>query len=208
MIEDNSIRRSYNSPLRSQQLKITREKIMHAVAELISEGYILTFSIKDVAERAGISYGTVYRHFPTRESLLDGLYEFATEVLEQDFSLKSFAFDELSEVTKKTGEVFERSSTILQAFTMVLATNNIQPQSRRKRDQKYLDMVKKNAPSLPTEAAKQAAAIIAHLHSSLTWVTLRQRFDFGAEDTADALEWVLKLIIQDLIQKNEVYKNQ
>lgn len=208
MIEDNSIRRSYNSPLRLQQLKITREKIMHAVAELISEGYILTFSIKDVAERAGISYGTVYRHFPTRESLLDGLYEFATEILEQDFSLKSFAFDELSEVTKKTGEVFERSSTILQAFTMVLATNNIQPQSRRKRDQKYLDMVKENAPSLPTETAKQAAAIIAHLHSSLTWVTLRQRFDLGAEDTADALEWVLKLTIQDLIQRNEVYKNQ
>lgn len=208
MIENDSIRRSYKSPLRLQQLKITREKIMYAVTELISEGCILTFSIKDVAERADISYGTVYHHFPTRESLLEGLYEFATEILEQDFSFKSLAIDGLPEVTKKTGEVFERNFGILQAFTTVLATKNIQPRSRRKRDQKYLDMVKKNAASLPAGAAKQAAAIIAHLHSSLTWVTLRQRFDLGAKDTADALEWVLKLIIQDLLQRSEVSKNR
>jgi len=208
MLEDDSIRRSYNSPLRLQQREITREKIMHAVAEIISEGYILTFSIKDVADRAGVSYGTVYRHFPTRESLLEGLYEFATEILEQDLSLKSFAINELSEVTKKTIEVFERNSTVLQAFTMVLATNNIQPQSRRKRDRKYLDIVKKNAPSLPTETATQAAAIISHLHSSLTWVTLRQRFDLSAKETANTLEWVLRVIIQDVMRQNKVFEDQ
>ncbi|MCB1015943.1 MAG: TetR/AcrR family transcriptional regulator, partial [Acidimicrobiales bacterium] len=33
------------------------------------------FSVQGVADRCGISHRTVYRHFPTRESLLDGLVE-------------------------------------------------------------------------------------------------------------------------------------
>lgn len=208
MIEDEATRRSYNSPLRLQQRRITRNKIMNAVAEIINEGHILTFSIKDVADRAGVSYGTVYRHFPTRESLLEALYESASELVGKELSLKSLAIDELPEVTRKAVEVFEENPTMVQAFTTVLAANNIQPQSRRERDQKYLEMVKENASFLSAEDARQGAAIISHLHSSLTWATLRQRFDLNAEETANALAWALQALIQDLIRRNEILKEQ
>ncbi len=203
MTEGKSDRRSYTSPLRRHQQEITRNCIMEAVAEIVCEGRILSFSVKDVADRAGVSYGSVYRHFPTRESLLKALYESAAEIIGQDLSFTSLSLDELPTVTRKTVTTFEKNATILQAFTMALAANNIQPQSRRQRDQKYQQMVEESAPYLAPEVARQVAAIIGHLHSSLTWATLRQRFGLSAEAITDALTWALQALIRDLIRHKE-----
>lgn len=203
MSEDELNRRSYASPLRRQQQETTRSQIINALAEIINEGRILSFSIKDVSDRAGVSYGTVYRHFPTRESLLEALYESASKSVGQDFSLKSTSLDELTTLIKKTADAFEKNPTMLQAYTMALAANNIQPTSRLERDQKYLEMITQNASFLAPEVARQVAAIISHLHSSLTWVTLRQRFELSAEDTTDALAWAIRTLIQDLIGHKE-----
>ena len=113
--------------------------------------------MKEVADRAGVSYGTVYQHFPTRESLLEALYESAAGILGQDLTLKSLNIEQLPEVTKKTVEVFEEHSTILQAFTVALAIQNIQPRSRRERerDQKYMELIIERIPDIPVDVAKQ-----------------------------------------------------
>jgi len=204
MANEKSNRHSYASTLRRRQQENTRNRIMEAVAAVISEGRILSFSMKDVADRAGVSYGSVYRHFPTREVLLEGLYETAAEIVGQGISLTSLSLDEISAVARKTVATFEENATIVQAFTMALAAGNIQPRSRRQRDQKYQQMVVESAPHLAPEVARQAAAIICHLHSSLTWATLRQRFGLSAEATADALTWVLQALVRDLMRRREV----
>ncbi|WP_088228308.1 TetR/AcrR family transcriptional regulator [Desulfosporosinus sp. FKB] len=192
-------KRHYQSPLRSQQRELTRNQIMNALVEIINEGRILTFSVKEVADRAGVSYGTVYQHFPTRESLLEALYESASGIVGQKLTLKSLNIELLPEVTKRTAEVFEEHSLILQAFTTALAMQNIQPQSRRERDQKYMELIIERIPDIPTDVAKQRAAILSHLHSSLTWITLRQRFELNANQTENALEWALQTLIENLI---------
>ncbi|MDP4160021.1 MAG: TetR/AcrR family transcriptional regulator [Bacillota bacterium] len=191
-------KRPYQSPLRNQQRVLTRNQIMNALAKIINEGRILTFSIKEVADRAGVSYGTVYQHFPTRESLLEALYESAAGIVGQDLSLKSLNLEQLPEVMKKTVEVFEEHSTLLQAFTVALAIQNIQPRSRRERDRKYRELIVERVPDLPVDVAKQRAAILSHLHSSLTWTTLRQRFELNPNQTAEALEWALQVLIENL----------
>ncbi|AET69749.1 transcriptional regulator [Desulfosporosinus orientis DSM 765] len=196
-------KRHYQSALRNQQRELTRTQIMNALAEIINEGRILTFSMKEVADRAGVSYGTVYQHFPTRESLLEALYESAAGIVGQNLTLKSLNIEQLPEVTKKTVEVFEEHSTILQAFTVALAIQNIQPRSRRERDQKYIELIIERIPDIPADVAKQRAAILSHLHSSLTWNTLRQRFELNANQTANALEWALQALIENLSAQNQ-----
>ncbi len=203
MVEGNSNSRSYTSSLRRHQKEITRERILEAVAAIISEGRILDFNVKEVADRAGVSYASVYRHFPTRESLLEALYETAAEIVRQDSSFTSLSLDEIPVAARKMLAKFEEKATILQAFTMALAVNNVQPQSRRERDQKYQQMVAESAPHLAPEVARQFAAIICHLYSSLTWVTLKQRFGLSAEATADAITWALQSLIRDLKSRNE-----
>jgi AcrR family transcriptional regulator len=203
MPEEKSTRRSYTSPLRNNQKENTRERILDAVAEIISEGRILDFSVKDVAERAGISYGTVYRHFPTREAFLEALYEVATEIMAQSSPFAPQSLDEIPAMAKKTVEIFEERANLVQAFTVALMVNNVQPNNRYQRDQKIQDMVMKSASHLSSGVAKQAAAIISHLYSSLTWVTLKQRYGLNSEETYEALNWALQSLIKNITRHEE-----
>ncbi len=69
-------RRPYNSPARRQRAAETRDRIVAAGAELVREFVTwdwdgLTF--RAVAERAGVSERTAYRHFPTERQLHDAV---------------------------------------------------------------------------------------------------------------------------------------
>ena len=203
MSETKSNHRSYTSPLRCNQKENTRDRILDTVGKMISEGRILDFSVKDVAVRAGISYGTVYRHFPTRESILEALYEVASEIMAQSSPFTPQSLDDIPALAGKTVAMFEERATLVQAFTVALLANNVQPNSRHQRDQKIQEMVMESTPHLSSGVARQVAAIISHLYSSLTWVTFKQRYGLNSEETAEALNWALQTLIRDLTRHEE-----
>jgi AcrR family transcriptional regulator len=49
-----------------------RDKLLHEAAGVFTEQG-LAGSLEEVARRAGVSIGTLYNHFPTREALIDAL---------------------------------------------------------------------------------------------------------------------------------------
>jgi AcrR family transcriptional regulator len=55
---------------RAAAAQSTREQILRATLELHAQRGIVATSHKDVARRADVSVGTVYHHFPTRDSLV------------------------------------------------------------------------------------------------------------------------------------------
>lgn len=190
-------RRSYSSPLRNKQREATKEKIIIAVAEIINEGRLLSFSINDVAKRAKVSYGTVYRHFPTKEKLLEALNEFGDKITEQDLSLESLSLAELTEQIRKTANLFENKAAVLQACSLIRTVNNDRSGSQKEKNQKYIDLLVNNA-GLSLEAATKAAAVISHLHSFLTWSTLRKQYNLSSKAASDALIWALRALLLTL----------
>jgi AcrR family transcriptional regulator len=58
-------RRSYRLGRRAEAAEETRRRIVEATSRLHAERGIADTSMKDIAERAGVSVGTVYHHFPT-----------------------------------------------------------------------------------------------------------------------------------------------
>src|SRR4029077_12169375 len=50
-----------------------REKLVAAARALFAEKGT-SAPLEDVAERAGVGIGTLYRHFPTRQALLEAVY--------------------------------------------------------------------------------------------------------------------------------------
>ncbi|MGE0830175.1 MAG: TetR/AcrR family transcriptional regulator, partial [Hyphomonadaceae bacterium] len=70
-----SRKRAYSSDLRTAQTELTQRKIQAAAASLLGEhGAADGITVKAVAERAGVTEMTVYRHFPTRDHVLQGLW--------------------------------------------------------------------------------------------------------------------------------------
>jgi AcrR family transcriptional regulator len=58
-------RRPYRLGRRGEAAEETRRRIVEATSRLHAERGIADTSMKDIAERAGVSVGTVYHHFPT-----------------------------------------------------------------------------------------------------------------------------------------------
>jgi AcrR family transcriptional regulator len=53
----------------------TQEKVLQALEELLGERFFEQITIRDLAARAGVSSGTIYRRFKDKEALLPVLYE-------------------------------------------------------------------------------------------------------------------------------------
>ena len=59
------MKRSYNLGRRAETAAETRLRLVEATAALHAERGISATSLRDIAERAGVSVGTAYHHFPT-----------------------------------------------------------------------------------------------------------------------------------------------
>ena len=53
----------------------TQEKLLVALEDMLSERFFEQITIRDLAERAGVASGTIYRRFKDKEALLPVLYE-------------------------------------------------------------------------------------------------------------------------------------
>ena len=58
-------RRPYRLGRRAETSEETRQRLVEATFQLHAERGIAETSMKDIAERAGVSVGTVYHHFPS-----------------------------------------------------------------------------------------------------------------------------------------------
>lgn len=195
-------RRKYSSPLRERQKAFTRDLVMRGLADLIAEGKILTFTTQDVADRAGVSYTAIYRHFPTREALLVELYDWGEDVARAKVPPDPKTIDDIPHVMEETIPIFEENAAAIQAMTMALAMMDLQPKRRVRRDRMIENLVRDAAPNLSEDDRKHAYAVIRLLASSQSWVAMRQRFRMDGSETVRALTWALRTLIEDVKRRN------
>jgi len=65
--------RVYHGQLRPRQVEETRERILDATVRVMARG-LASVSIPAVAQEAGVSVPTIYRHFGTKTDLLAAVY--------------------------------------------------------------------------------------------------------------------------------------
>jgi AcrR family transcriptional regulator len=61
--------------------KRNREQLLVAAADVFAECDASTASLEEIARRAGVGIGTLYRHFPTRAALIEAVYRHEVELL-------------------------------------------------------------------------------------------------------------------------------
>ncbi len=68
------------APMRSDARR-NRERLLAAAMSAFTEQGADDASLEEIARRAGVGIGTLYRHFPTRQSLLESVYRDQVEAL-------------------------------------------------------------------------------------------------------------------------------
>src|SRR5271154_5141906 len=62
---------------------VERRRIVAAASDLMGEVGTASTKLSEIATRAGVAYGTLYRHFPDRNALLlEGLLDQTRQVVE------------------------------------------------------------------------------------------------------------------------------
>ena len=175
----------------------TRQWIVAAAVDVLEElGPAAVLTNAAVAGRAGISERTVYRHFATREALLDAL---AAEVAQRlgtppvpsspeallRYPGQLFAcFEARPQLTRSalTSEVFSRmrDGPAAQRWRVV---------------QQMLDA---HLPALPEAERAMTAANIRYLLAATTWHYYRHYFGFSLEQTVRCVQQALAFQLQGL----------
>jgi len=171
----------------------TGERILAALAEIVLEGGLSDFSVQSVADRCGISHRTVYRHFPTRESMLDGLVAQMNAAMEQAGGAAGVeSLDTLPAAVARNFAMFTQQKSLAKAAIRFSVGTTTENSDRRERTDAVTAAVAELG--LDDPDARVVAAVLRHLSSSRTWLLLPEA-GLDEAETASAAAWAVETII-------------
>lgn len=191
-----SASRSYKSPLRQQQAEATRERIMEAMGELIEEFGPEAISNRQIAERAGVTEITVYRHFPSRDVLLSALWQ--KNNAEQ--GVRGGFPETLDGIVTQLDALFRSFDETPAHVQSVLTTQQgraLRASRNEDRRAAFLQAVSE-VPGLSKDDQRAAAGVLQLLYSAYAWLSLREQWDMTGEEAAAATSWAARTLINDL----------
>jgi AcrR family transcriptional regulator len=194
--------RSYNSPSREQGKSETRTAIMNAVVKVILEQGIHAFTIQNVAQAAGISHRTVYRHFESREALLEGLQD-AIQRQADDAGLA--VPQDIARGVDMAGALFEEFYRMGDAMhASVIAATALGYQTRQQRGSlDYLyGLLAKRFVHLPEVELRDAAAVVRCIFNRYTWYVLAINHALPATESARAVSWAGRVLMEELDRRD------
>lgn len=198
MSEDTATR-SYRSPLRERQAAETRRTILAAAAERILDDGIPDFSVREVASQAGVSERTVYYHFPNRQAVLDALADWVDEQLrERRLHADPEDIDDLSGRIGAIFAAFEEIGAPVRAMARLSAAGGRKADATAARTEGFRRRFAPLLDQLPEDEAKRRFAVLRHLVTTNTWVTLRDGYGLDGDDAARAIVWAMEVLVQHL----------
>lgn len=198
--------RGYVSPLRESQSGQTRELILSSVARMLRAGELEELSFASVAKICGMSVATVYRYFPSRKALFDGLNEWLGKEIPRPVYPKSAA-----ELLERTPEVFDYYARNYDLFTtqkIAGVMREMNKESSAGRDQALARLIAPYTRHLEERKANAVHALFRHLYGSDTYITMHDRFGVTAGEAAEAVSWAARLLIDNLAHAEKERKRK
>ena len=170
----------------------TRRRIVDATLELHGEQGIAATSWDDIAARAGVGVGTVYRHFPSLDELIPACGEITMQVLAlPDPSSAPARFEGLGEpadrierLVREAFAIYERGAPQLRAIRRDADLHRNVAESRDALEESLTALVDTALEPLGASPSDRALArAVIDLH---TWEALREQ-GLGPEESVAAI---------------------
>lgn len=185
------------TPLRTRQAELTRNLILDALEDRLAEEDPLEFSVQEVADRAGLAHRTVYRHFPTREALLDALVRRLEEqLMERAYTVATL--DDVPAAVRQNFRLIEDFGRVVDPLIRLgVTTDMVSPYSQR-RTESFLGALEEVTGDLDPETAHAVRWTIRHLASHQTWVRLRREGNIDGTLSGEAVAWAIETLFDAL----------
>jgi len=189
----------YNSPKRDAQMAATREAILEAFAEQLSEPRRVDLSPRDAAERAGVSVRTVHSHFPNRESQVAALGEWFDHHIFPDGFVVAQGPDDLPRYFREIHSL-ALGSPVSRALSLTVLR---WPEVRQKRRAERLDAIRRAVKKIgaPRRATQDATAVLLGLSGADASWRMHDLYGLPLKRTPGAIADVVELIVENLKQQ-------
>lgn len=187
--------------LRERLAEATRRIILEAlVAELSEHGpYELTYLA--VAKRAGVSVRTMYRHFPTRDELFDGLSHHVTSVL--GIHDRPQSREEVVATVRRLFVAYDRNAPLIKAQLNAGLSGSVRSHARRKRVGVVHALLADSLPHLPAGRRVAAAGLLTCLFSATVWQRLRDETGLDGNQAGEITGWAMDTLWRALEAEDE-----
>jgi AcrR family transcriptional regulator len=179
-----------------------RRRILDATISLASEGGFDAVQMREVADRAEVALGTLYRYFPSKIHLLVSALAGRFEAADQALRGRAVTGDDEAErvigVLRRVTRGLQGDEKLTEALTraFMFADSSVQTEIDRVGMLLTTMLTRAMRPEADEVTAEdvQVARVIGDvwLSSLMTWVTGRS----SAKETADHMEYAVRLILR------------
>lgn len=183
--------------LRERQVAQTRDLILDALTTLLADRRADEVSMRDIAAEAGVSERTVYRHFPDRRALLDGLSQRLPPIADKP-SFGVGGLDDLAATSRRLMEMLDEHQVSARAEAVLNADPRHFAADTRANTRNMLDLLATGLPELDERERLRIAAVIRCLASTQAWLRMREEFGVPGVESGPVVAWVIDTIIREL----------
>lgn len=179
--------------VREEYKEQTRTRILDAAVALIEEAGGSPLTMSAVAERAGVTDRTVYRHFETRDALVRATWSRMQQlVASQGFPRTA---EEMIESPSRLFPRFDAARELVRASLYSPAGLDMRMSSNVERREATLSSVRDAFPNADEQWLRRRAAIAQLINSAYAWEVLRQYWDIEGEEAGKAAAEALAILL-------------
>ena len=187
--------------LRERHQNLTRRLITEGLARVILRTGIHEFSVQEVADEAGVSLRTLYRYFPNREDLLEGLGVEVEQTIRDgglDTSMEPVSAEVVADFVGDLFIVLGERSDLARAWVIANMTTGLKSDARRSHDLTILRVVQTLGPHLDEAEQHRLYAVIRCLAGSLPWKVMTADLGLSDGEAAAAAGWALRTLLKEI----------
>ena len=186
--------RPYRSELREAQAGTTRGRILDAAMRVMARG-IASVSIPEIAREAGVSVPTVYRHFGTKQDLLDAVYPHAERRAGLGELVLPRTMAEFRAGIRRFVERTDAFDDLTRAVMASPAAEQVRHASMPRRLEVMRTMVDAIAPGLPEDGRERIVRLFVILSSSGALRMWRDHLEVSPQQVATEIDRVVQAAI-------------
>jgi AcrR family transcriptional regulator len=195
--------RKYDSPARREAKQDTRERILDAVVDVVTREGVHAFTVQNVANAAGVSHRTVYRHFATREALLDGLDELLVRRgLSAGVIPENVEFEDLPNLVPAVFQSFDSCRDGMRAYVVISIALGRRVPGFDERTHRVHEHVARSFPGLTPDEVAEGASVLRLLVGSRTWYLLTEEQDMSSAAAGRAASRAIEALLADLASRS------
>lgn len=194
---------TYDSPLRREQAEQTRSRIVGAALELMVGG-VAGLTMQEVAKAAGVALRTVFRHFPTRDDLLDAVWQAMQVRMGETPDLAT-----LDELTRFVPELFGRYAAMEEQIRGAMFAQTF-VSSRQRLGSDRARNIRRAVGAQFTGGDERSRAMAASAAYTLTVplvsIVLKEAFGLSSPEAARACAWAIRTLAAAYAENPEALK--